>query len=422
MASSPCSSGQTRRTRIVCISDTHNSTVKLPKGDVLIHAGDLTNQGSYSELSKAVQWLEKADFEAKIVIAGNHDITLDSGFYQEHGHNFHNKTPQDTAECLKLLTSSPTITYLCHGSTKIQLTNPKGPKTEFTVFGSPYSPRNGLWAFGYDDIAMDLGSLATQTSTAPGSQELATANLWTEIPLDTDILVTHTPPQGNCDVTLGCPYLKKRLSTVRPRLHVCGHVHPGRGAERVRWELKSVGHDGDEECHEANVEYWNDPNPDTRSAKLSLVDLTARGGNRALAFGLSAVSTADVAGGIPRDGQLLDPSVSCTPSSRQDSERRIPAGPTVSDGHCRGLGSGSGLGSGPATLDDVQHLTSKDPSRTGRRETCVVNCAIVATNWPHTGGRRYNKPIVVDLDLPVWVQSQDQVEPPPTSNRADNIP
>ena len=40
-----------RRTRIVCISDTHNCTVKLPEGDVLIHAGDLTNQGSYSEVS-----------------------------------------------------------------------------------------------------------------------------------------------------------------------------------------------------------------------------------------------------------------------------------------------------------------------------------------------------------------------------------
>jgi 3',5'-cyclic AMP phosphodiesterase CpdA len=39
-----------RRTRIVCISDTHNSTPRLPEGDVLIHAGDLTNQGSYSEV------------------------------------------------------------------------------------------------------------------------------------------------------------------------------------------------------------------------------------------------------------------------------------------------------------------------------------------------------------------------------------
>ena len=38
-----------RRTRFVCISDTHNQTLRLPKGDVLIHAGDLTNQGSFSE-------------------------------------------------------------------------------------------------------------------------------------------------------------------------------------------------------------------------------------------------------------------------------------------------------------------------------------------------------------------------------------
>ena len=48
-----------RKTRIVCISDTHNQTPKLPAGDVLIHAGDLTNQGSYSELKRTMQWLEK---------------------------------------------------------------------------------------------------------------------------------------------------------------------------------------------------------------------------------------------------------------------------------------------------------------------------------------------------------------------------
>jgi 3',5'-cyclic AMP phosphodiesterase CpdA len=61
---------KTRKTRIVCISDTHNQTPKLPPGDVLIHAGDLTNQGSYSELKKTVEWLEKADYQAKIVVAG----------------------------------------------------------------------------------------------------------------------------------------------------------------------------------------------------------------------------------------------------------------------------------------------------------------------------------------------------------------
>jgi len=49
-SSAPPATRATRRTRIVCISDTHNRAVKLPKGDVLIHAGDLTNQGSYSEV------------------------------------------------------------------------------------------------------------------------------------------------------------------------------------------------------------------------------------------------------------------------------------------------------------------------------------------------------------------------------------
>jgi predicted phosphodiesterase len=63
-----------RRTRFVCISDTHNASppgaFRLPKGDVLIHAGDMTNQGSLSELQKTVKWLENADFEVKIVVAG----------------------------------------------------------------------------------------------------------------------------------------------------------------------------------------------------------------------------------------------------------------------------------------------------------------------------------------------------------------
>lgn len=58
----------------MCVSDTHNAVpggaFKLPEGDVLVHAGDLTNQGTYTELQKAVKWIENANFETKIVIAG----------------------------------------------------------------------------------------------------------------------------------------------------------------------------------------------------------------------------------------------------------------------------------------------------------------------------------------------------------------
>lgn len=74
------SSMASRRTRFVLISDTHNSNprdgFRLPKGDVLIHAGDLTNQGTLAELQKTVRWIEDADFELKIVVAGNRGSSL----------------------------------------------------------------------------------------------------------------------------------------------------------------------------------------------------------------------------------------------------------------------------------------------------------------------------------------------------------
>ena len=64
-----------RKTRFICLSDTHNASpadgaFKLPKGDVLIHAGDLTKQGTFAELQKTLNWIEQADFEVKIVVAG----------------------------------------------------------------------------------------------------------------------------------------------------------------------------------------------------------------------------------------------------------------------------------------------------------------------------------------------------------------
>ncbi|KAF6833889.1 ser thr protein phosphatase family protein [Colletotrichum musicola] len=334
-----------RRTRFVCVSDTHNTAVKLPKGDVLIHAGDLTNQGSYSELSRAVQWLEKADFEAKIVIAGtvpnhhrhcltrshspgNHDITLDPTFYAEHGSNFHNQAPQSSPDCIALLTSSPSITHLDHASTTVRLSSPSGPHTTFSVFGSPYSPRHGLWAFGYDP-------------------PLGDGSLWDDIPSDADVVVTHTPSRTHCDGSdvrppSGCEALRRALWKVRPRLAVCGHVHEGRGAERVRWDLGV-------EFGEDAVEAWQDPG--AGGNKQSLVDLTRRSGRP-----------------LANDG-AREPGPDAEP----------------------GIGDGSSADPGSA-----------EATRAGRRETCVVNCAVMAKSWPHVGGKTTNKPIVVDLDLPVW--------------------
>jgi Calcineurin-like phosphoesterase len=85
-ASSSFGPPRLRKTRFVCVSDTHNQSpltgaFKLPKGDVLIHAGDLTKQGNLSELRRQVEWIEKADFEVKIVIAGSHStLSLQSSY------------------------------------------------------------------------------------------------------------------------------------------------------------------------------------------------------------------------------------------------------------------------------------------------------------------------------------------------------
>ncbi len=48
--------------------------------------------------------------------------------------------------------------------------------------------------------------------------------------------------------------------------------------------------------------------------------------------------------------------------------------------------------------------------RTGRGETtCIVNAAIVPTSWHGRHNKEMNKPVVVDLELPVW--TDDDVEP-----------
>lgn len=64
--------------RVVCISDTHDHKVHIPSGDVLIHAGDLTNGGTVKDIQAQLDWLESLPgFKYKIVIAGNHDSYFD---------------------------------------------------------------------------------------------------------------------------------------------------------------------------------------------------------------------------------------------------------------------------------------------------------------------------------------------------------
>lgn len=75
---------QNRSWIVVCISDTHQHHRQLTdqlksshQGDILIHAGDITNYGRGSKpFDDFDQWLSELPFKYKLIIGGNHDSVL----------------------------------------------------------------------------------------------------------------------------------------------------------------------------------------------------------------------------------------------------------------------------------------------------------------------------------------------------------
>jgi predicted phosphodiesterase len=69
------------KVRIICISDTHgqHAGLRLPDGDILIHAGDFMTYGSAPrEIIDFNAWLGRQPHRHKIIIAGNHDRLFES--------------------------------------------------------------------------------------------------------------------------------------------------------------------------------------------------------------------------------------------------------------------------------------------------------------------------------------------------------
>ena len=354
---------------------------------------------------------------------GNHDITLDEAFYAENGANFHSQYPENHKDCLSIIQGAKSITYLNHESKTIRLNKSEGPHTEFKVFGSPYSPAKGNWAFQY----------------APERAR----DLWDQIPLDTDVLITHTPPRLHGDESknkepAGCEVLREALWRVRPQLSICGHVHEGRGSDLVTWDLDCPNIAFKEKFKTT----WVDPSVGTK--KQALLDLTAKGGVpidwscgqeggkelgepsafsagnspsklkvEVMASPASSISDPTKKASIARKSSLsaLLSRSGSTKSIRgvnqilRDAEgtETSEAGDTVVKAGAAIRGRGGSPSSGRS---DREALVG----RLGRKQTCVINAAIMATSWPYKGygSERYNKPIVVDVDLPVWSGDVDQ--------------
>lgn len=95
--------------RIVCISDTHSRYhFTLPDGEILVHGGDFTLSGAENEVEKFIEYLKSLkNYRLKIFIAGNHDITVETEFYEKNWNRWH-REKQDSQKIRQLL-RDPTL-------------------------------------------------------------------------------------------------------------------------------------------------------------------------------------------------------------------------------------------------------------------------------------------------------------------------
>ena len=197
--------------KIMFLSDTHGRHLEitelygeLPYVDIIVHSGDCTRYGEFEETDLFMNWFSKQNAMHKILVAGNHDFVLQQGDRRNW-----------------LLANNYGVTYL-----EDSFINING----IGIYGSPWSPVFGMWAFMKNRNA-----------------ELD--EVWQKVPTDgsVDLLVTHTPRYGRFDVSVrgnynvGCEMLANRINDIHPKVHVFGHIHECGGMIKEETEVPLEG-------------------------------------------------------------------------------------------------------------------------------------------------------------------------------------
>lgn len=192
--------------KILTISDTHNlqKHLNIPNDiDMIIHAGDFSHYEI--QATKFLEWYSSLNIKYKILVSGNHDFYVKRIGYEAM-----------KEECEKL-----GIIYLENSGVEI-----KGLK----IWGSPYSNIFGSYAFMLDDFEL--------------------AEIWDEIPVDTNILITHGPAYNigdrvnnsyGSDRHVGSRSLQNRiLELPELKYHIFGHIHEGYGIYEYQNKFISI--------------------------------------------------------------------------------------------------------------------------------------------------------------------------------------
>ena len=184
--------------KIVHISDTHQYFPKdLPKADILIHTGDYSLLSKFAGLKQQITELNefndyldsiKNNYDIILFCAGNHDWIFE----------------REPALAENILNNA------------IVLNDSGYDHFGVKFYGTSSQPIFCDWAFNHN-IKTRIKKYAA-------------------IPEDTDILLTHCPPEGildlvslagyNSNENVGCPRLRYEVENrVKPKLHCFGHIH-----------------------------------------------------------------------------------------------------------------------------------------------------------------------------------------------------
>ena len=196
--------------KIAAFSDCHwlyKDIKKFPKADILIFAGDWCGSGMYmQETAEFISWFKELPYRNKIVVPGNHD-------------RFCEWNKDICKDLFKQINSHLLID---------EQINIEG----LSIYGSPWCPEFNNWAFMREEGGLDF--------------------IFSMIPKNLDILVTHTPPQGICDPTnYGSKSLLKHIKKVKPKYHIFGHNHEGYGVDnQINTKFYNVS-----VCSDADLEH-----------------------------------------------------------------------------------------------------------------------------------------------------------------------
>lgn len=166
--------------KILHLSDTHNCHHRLrelPEADVVVHSGDFCMVGTEQEAIDFMNWFCDLPYKHKIFICGNHDDCLYGANIDGLDSNVHN---------------------LCNSGVEI----------------------DGVVFYG---VPMFMGDCITERQN----------HNYSNIPADTDVLITHSPAYGILDfddgINYGDEHLLKRVLEIKPQLHLFGHIHSRHG-------------------------------------------------------------------------------------------------------------------------------------------------------------------------------------------------